>query len=234
MRHRPVPWCAPCSHRRDRISRTPPSPLSYAATAWRDTRHATRGPAPGPRAFGPRCSDRDVTVAIPCPSAPVWRRFSRRNHKGDGAESATARVFRSTATGIEGATGVFQDCRLRPLGHSSDTNDHRYLRPRRRGRQPPLGCCLRHLREYRSHVDVRFDKVDAGFDKVDGRFDKVDVRLVKVEARLSGVEGVARTTLTEVVALARRLEHIETGLRVAERRAAFEEKFAELERRGRS
>jgi hypothetical protein len=79
----------------------------------------------------------------------------------------------------------------------------------RRGRQPPLGCCLRHLREYRSHVDVRFDKVDAGFDKVDGRFDKVDVRLVKVEARLSGVEGVARTTLTEVVALARRLEHIE-------------------------
>lgn len=86
---------------------------------------------------------------------------------------------------------------------------------------------LRHLREFRSHVDVRFDKVDA-------RLDETDVRLVKVEARLSDVEGVARTTLTEVVALARRVEHIETGLRVAERLAALEEKFAELERRGRS
>jgi hypothetical protein len=54
---------------------------------------------------------------------------------------------------------------------------------------------LRHLREFRSHVDVRFDKVDA-------RLDETDVRLVKVEARLSDVEGIARTTLTEVVALA--------------------------------
>ena len=42
---------------------------------------------------------------------------------------------------------------------------------------------------------------------------------------------VVSHTLTEVVALGRRVEHIETGLRVADRLAAMEERLAELERR---
>ena len=76
---------------------------------------------------------------------------------------------------------------------------------------------LRNLREMRTHMDKRFDEVD--------------VQLVKVEARLSDVEGVTRHTLTEVVALARRVEHLETGLRVAERLDALEKKFVDLEQR---
>lgn len=76
---------------------------------------------------------------------------------------------------------------------------------------------LRHLRELRTHIDSRFDGSD--------------VRLVKVEARLADVDGLARKTLTEVVGVARRLEHVENALRVAERLAAVEEKLAELERR---
>jgi hypothetical protein len=74
---------------------------------------------------------------------------------------------------------------------------------------------LRHLREMRTHLDSRFDHVD-------GRLEEADVRLVKIEARLADVEALARTTLTEVLGVSRRTEHIETGLRVAERLAAIE------------
>jgi hypothetical protein len=88
----------------------------------------------------------------------------------------------------------------------------------------PDNLVLRHLRELRTHLDSRLDKVD-------GRSDESDVRFVKIETRLADVEGLARTTLTEIVAVARRLEHIETGLRVSERLAALEEKFAEFQRR---
>ena len=73
---------------------------------------------------------------------------------------------------------------------------------------------LRHLREMRTHLDSRFDRSDA-------RIEEVDVRLVKIETRLADGEGFARSTLTEVVALARRVEHLETGLRVAEHRTSL-------------
>jgi hypothetical protein len=80
---------------------------------------------------------------------------------------------------------------------------------------------LRHLRDLRTGMKAGFDDLRS----------ELDVGLVKVGARLSDVEGLARTTLTEIVALSRRVEHIETGLRVAERLAAVEEKLAQLERR---
>ncbi|HXJ18989.1 MAG TPA: hypothetical protein VMT03_02060 [Polyangia bacterium] len=73
---------------------------------------------------------------------------------------------------------------------------------------------LRHLREMRSDMTKRFDEAD--------------VRLVKIEGRLSDLTGVMHDTRTDVLGLAERLEHIETGLRVAERLAALEAQTGEI------
>lgn len=53
----------------------------------------------------------------------------------------------------------------------------------------------------------------------------------ETKAGLSDVAGVSRKTLSEVVALSERVEHVETGLRVAERLAALERQMAEIQRR---
>jgi hypothetical protein len=76
---------------------------------------------------------------------------------------------------------------------------------------------LRHVRELRVHLDARLDATD--------------IRLVKLEARVSDVEGITRTTLTEVVGVARRLDHVEKDLRVVERLTDLEGQLAELRRR---
>jgi hypothetical protein len=76
---------------------------------------------------------------------------------------------------------------------------------------------LRHLRELRIHMDARFDEHT--------------LRFVKLEARMSDVEGITRTTLTEVVGVARRLDHVEKDLRVVERLTDLEGQLAELRRR---
>ena len=57
---------------------------------------------------------------------------------------------------------------------------------------------IRHLQEFRAHVDARFDNID--------------LRFVKLEARVSDVEGVSRRTLGEVVELVGRVGQVEQGL----------------------
>jgi hypothetical protein len=64
---------------------------------------------------------------------------------------------------------------------------------------------IRHLQEFRAHMDARFDNMDR-------RFDEHDLRFVRLEARVSDVEGVSRKTLGEVVELVGRVGHVERGL----------------------
>jgi DNA-binding XRE family transcriptional regulator len=80
---------------------------------------------------------------------------------------------------------------------------------------------LRHLKEYRAETK-------AGLDDL-----RTDLGLLRAEtkAAVADVAGVARKTLSEVVALAGRVAQVETDLRLADRLATLEAEVAELRRR---
>jgi DNA-binding XRE family transcriptional regulator len=80
---------------------------------------------------------------------------------------------------------------------------------------------LRHLREMRAETK-------AGLEDV-----RSDIGLLRTEtkAAVADVAGVTRKTLSEIGALAGRMDHIETELRLADRLAALEAQVAELRRR---
>lgn len=80
---------------------------------------------------------------------------------------------------------------------------------------------LRHLQEFRAETK-------AGLDDV--RSDVGQLR-TETKAAIADVAGVARKTLSEVVALAGRVDHIEIELRLADRLAALEAQVIELQRR---
>jgi hypothetical protein len=85
----------------------------------------------------------------------------------------------------------------------------------------PDNLVLRRLSEYRAEIKTGLDDV------------RSDIGLLRTEtkAAVADVAGVTRKTLSEVVALAGRVDHIETELRLADRLAALEAQVAELQRR---
>ena len=61
------------------------------------------------------------------------------------------------------------------------------------------------------------------------RFDGVELRFVKVEGRLGGLEEATRSTLDQVVKLARRVEDLGATLRLSEKIADLEKRLEVLE-----
>jgi hypothetical protein len=85
-------------------------------------------------------------------------------------------------------------------------------------------------------IDVRANTATkSGLEELKGGLEELrtDIGQLRTETKagLTDVAGVARKTLSEVVALSGRVEHIETGLRVADRLAALERQMAEIQRR---
>jgi hypothetical protein len=82
---------------------------------------------------------------------------------------------------------------------------------------------IRHLREFRAHVDSRFDEMDFRFVKgearlsdVEGLSRKILSDLVAVAGRVEQLEGLGHKTSGDLVAVAGRVDQLEGGLRVVD------------------
>ncbi len=80
---------------------------------------------------------------------------------------------------------------------------------------------LRYLREFRAESKAGLDDVRS----------EIGLLRTETKAAVADVAGVAPKTLSEVVALAGRSDHLESDLRLADRLAALEVEVAELRRR---